>query len=91
MTPRKIELVVSGVVQGVGFRYYVYQRARQLGLVGTVRNLPDGRVQVVAEGARGELEILIKELTVGPRFASVQDVELKWSEPSGSYDGFDVQ
>jgi len=91
MSLQKVELLISGVVQGVGFRYYVYRVAQQLGVVGWVRNLPDGRVQVVAEGDRGLLEGLIEELKVGPRMASVRDVAAKWSESTGKYRSFDVQ
>ena len=91
MSLRKVELMISGVVQGVGFRYYVYRVAQQLGVVGWVRNLPDGRVQVLAEGDRGRLEGFIKELKIGPRAASVRDVVAKWSESTGKYHSFDVQ
>jgi acylphosphatase len=91
MTRQKLEAMISGVVQGVGFRYYVYRTACQLGLVGWARNLPDGRVQVVAEGDRGTLEIFIKELKVGPRFASITDIALRWGEPEGKYTSFGIQ
>jgi len=91
MSRQKLEATVSGVVQGVGFRYFVYRTARELGLVGWARNLPDGRVQVVAEGDRGTLEVFIKELKAGPRFASITDLALRWAEPEGKYTTFDVQ
>jgi len=91
MSRKKLEAVVSGMVQGVGFRYFVYRTARQLGLVGWARNLPDGRVQVVAEGDRGTLEVFVRELRVGPRFASISDIALRWAEPDGKYTTFDVR
>jgi len=84
-------MLISGVVQGIGYRYFVYRSARQLDLVGWVRNLPDGRVQAVAEGDRGVLEIFIKELKTGPRFASVHNIDLKWAEPTGQYTTFDIR
>jgi acylphosphatase len=91
MSLQKVELLISGVVQGVGFRYFVYRVAQQFGAVGWVRNLPDGRVQVVAEGDRGRLEGFIEELKVGPRAASVRDVTAKWFEATGKYHSFEVQ
>ena len=91
MSLQKAELVISGVVQGVGFRYFVYRIAQQLGVVGWVRNLPDGRVQVVAEGDRCLLESIIEELKVGPRMAHISNVAVKWSEATGKYRSFEVQ
>jgi acylphosphatase len=67
--------LISGMVQGVGFRYFVLNRARVLGVVGWVRNLPDGRVEVVGKGAREVLEVLQSALRDGPPHASVSDVE----------------
>jgi acylphosphatase len=62
---------VSGIVQGVGFRWFVRERARRLGLSGWVRNLPDGSVEVVAAGDDGQLELLKEQLRVGPPGAVV--------------------
>ena len=75
MSLHKVELLISGVVQGVGFSYFTYRIAQQLDLTGWVRNLPDGRVQVLAEGERAMLEDLIKQLRVGPRFGTVTGVD----------------
>ncbi len=58
---------ISGLVQGVGFRYYALRRAQERGVVGYVRNLPDGRVEVVAEGAEEALESLKGDLAGRPR------------------------
>lgn len=70
----RLHVRVSGVVQGVGFRWFVRERARRLGLAGWVRNLPDGSVEVVAEGDRGQLELLMGELRKGPQGARVDAV-----------------
>jgi acylphosphatase len=67
--------LVTGRVQGVGYRYFVLREAERLGLAGFARNLPDGRVEVVAEGAEevlGELEARLRD---GPSFASVAAVD----------------
>jgi acylphosphatase len=78
-------------VQGVGFRDFVYTRARFLGLSGYARNLPDGRsLEVLAEGPRDALEQLLDYLRRGPRSAAVQSVDVDWREPTGAYRGFGV-
>ena len=71
----QLHVRVTGLVQGVGFRWFVRERARRLGLAGWVRNLPDGSVEVAAEGDPGQLELLHGELMKGPRGASVDGVE----------------
>ena len=67
--------LVSGRVQGVGFRYYVSSRARALGLAGFVRNLPDGRVECAAGGDVRQLEALEGDLRAGPAMSRVTNVE----------------
>jgi len=67
--------LVSGRVQGVGFRWWVRSKAMELGLGGWVRNLPDGRVEVVAGGEAGALTVLEDGLQHGPRYALVEKVE----------------
>ena len=67
---------VVGMVQGVGFRWFVRERARRLGLAGWVRNLPDGSVEVLASGDPDQLELLRGELQRGPQGAVVQGLEL---------------
>ena len=79
---------VRGIVQGVGFRYFVRNTATSLGLDGEVRNRSDGTVEVVAEGERGPVEILIKALRVGPRYASVEGLDITWEEPRKDFSGF---
>lgn len=65
---------VSGVVQGVGYRYFAHREALRLDLTGYVKNLLDGRVEVYAIGPPGVLRMLREELERGPRGASVSDV-----------------
>lgn len=67
--------VVSGQVQGVGFRWFTARLAEQLGVAGWVSNLPDGRVEVVARGPAEALTRLDEALRAGPRMASVEGVE----------------
>ena len=86
-----LHAIVRGRVQGVNFRDFVYARAISLGLTGYVRNLPDMRsVEVVAEGQRERLELLVEHLKKGPRRARVDSVEVQWGEASGQYTQFGV-
>ncbi len=89
--PAAVRAVIRGRVQGIGFREYVLTRARFLGLSGYVRNLPDGRsVEVVAEGARPDIEQLLDYLREGPRMSRIDAVDAEWREATGAYDGFGV-
>jgi acylphosphatase len=87
----RLHAIVCGRVQGVSFRYYTQRRARELGLVGYVRNLWDGNVEVVAEGQRVPLEELLAFLHVGPRAAFVTRVDTQWSAPSSDFERFEVR
>ena len=71
---RELHVRVTGRVQGVGFRWFVRERARRLGLAGWVRNLRDGSVEVAAAGDQGQLDLLVGELRRGPQGAAVEDV-----------------
>jgi len=76
--------VVTGRVQGVGFRFFAQDRAREHGLSGSVRNLPDGSVEVEAEGARPALDAFLGELHQGPPAARVSDVAVRWQGAQGA-------
>jgi acylphosphatase len=80
---------VRGMVQGVGYRYFVRNTAKSMGLDGSVRNLADGSVEVVAEGDRGLVDSLIGQLRIGPRYADVEGVDVRWEEPKKDFRGFD--
>jgi acylphosphatase len=87
----RLHAIVRGRVQGVSFRYYTLNRARELGLAGYVRNLGDGSVEVVAEGARADLDQLLSFLRSGPRAAFVTDLETNWMQPTGGFSRFEVR
>lgn len=74
---------VDGWVQGVGFRWWVRALALKLGLVGSAANLPDGRVEIIAEGPRPALEELLAFLKGGHTPGRVASVSVRWSEPGG--------
>ena len=87
----RLEAVVHGRVQGVGYRLFVIRRASRLDLTGWVANEPSGRVRCLAEGARPSLEALVEDLREGPPGAWVDRVDTTWSLASGEFDGFDVR
>ncbi|RME24719.1 MAG: acylphosphatase [Deltaproteobacteria bacterium] len=88
--PVSMHLYIEGRVQGVFYRASARDEARRLGLSGWVKNLPDGRVELLAEGPRDRLEQLLAWCRQGPPAARVDDVTVEWGEYSGSYDGFEV-
>lgn len=91
MEKQRIEAVVCGYVQGVGFRAFARRQARALGLTGWVRNGVDGCVHVVAEGDRSDLLALVNALQRGPSEAEVQDVEVEWQPYGGAFADFEVR
>jgi len=86
----RIDLTVAGRVQGVAFRWSTVRQARALGLVGWVRNLPDGTVRLVAEGERPALEALLDWARRGPDHARVDDCQATWQQATGQYADFEV-
>lgn len=72
---------ITGVVQGVGFRWFVREKARRLGLSGWVRNLGDGSVEVAASGDQGQLDLLVGELKKGPPGAVVAQIHPESNAP----------
>ncbi len=89
--PKRLEVIVHGRVQGVGYRWYVVRLADSLGLGGWVANQDDGSVRCVAEGPRDGLETLLADLRAGPPGARVDRVSETWLAATGGFDGFDVR
>lgn len=90
LTNKRLRAVVQGRVQGVGFRYFAMERARELRLVGLCRNLSNGDVEVIAEGEEGPLEALLVALHQGPRAAHVEEVHAAWLPATGEFTAFRV-
>jgi acylphosphatase len=88
MQPVRLTAWVHGEVQGVGFRWWTRSQALALRLVGSARNMPDGRVEVVAEGARENCERLLVTLRSGNSPGRVDKVVERWSEARGGLRGF---
>ena len=91
MTKIALQILLSGRVQGVGFRYYARQYAGALGINGYVKNLYDGRVEVVAEGEKELVDRFIAALRRGPSFGNVEHVEIKSLPYENSYSTFSVE
>jgi len=67
--------IISGFVQGIGYRFFAMRAAARHQVLGTVRNLPDGRVEVLAEGDRDAMDEFKKDLATGPSMAEITDIE----------------
>jgi acylphosphatase len=84
------EIIVSGLVQGVGYRYFVQRNAMKLGLNGFTRNLCSGEVLTVIEGEKFLIEDLFNILKVGPPHAEVRYAAIKWSEYKNEFKTFEI-
>ena len=87
----RLHLVISGRVQGVGFRFSAYDEARDLALAGWVRNLPNGDVEIVAEGSRKNLQMLAAWAHLGPPSAHVTNVREVSSDFTGEFSDFRIR
>ena len=87
---KRVRVVVQGRVQGVGFRYFANDRARELQLTGIVRNLHNGGVEVIAEGEEGALEALVAGLKNGPVSARVEEAHVIWLPYENEFIGFRI-
>jgi acylphosphatase len=90
-TPNRLSVIVRGQVQGVFFRDFTRSQARNLGLTGYVRNVPEGPVEVVAEGPHESLIRLLEQIRVGPSRARVDGVDVQWGHHSGELERFEVR
>jgi acylphosphatase len=87
----RAHILVEGLVQGVGFRWFVARHAQGLGLKGYVKNMFDGSVEVEAEGDRSLVEELINHLKVGPRSAQVRDLHIEWLPLKNETKAFEIR
>ena len=87
----RAHLIISGRVQGVGFRWFVYNIAAALRLAGWAKNLADGRVEAVFEGEKEAVETAISECYKGSRSAIVSGIDADWDEKPEGFTSFDVR
>ena len=92
MAAEKIQkhIFLSGRVQGVGFRAFTRQQAAVLDIKGWVKNLADGRVEIIVQGEKPEVKEMISKLKEGPSFAKVEDIEINEEEPD-DFSGFKIK
>ena len=83
-------IFVLGFVQGVGFRRFIQKKAKELGLFGWVKNLPDGRVEILAQGSKDSIEQLIKIAEEGNIFSDVKDVVVNFEKGEQKLNDFSI-
>ena len=90
MARQRLHILYSGRVQGVGFRYTARVLACGFDVTGTVRNLPDGRVEIIAEGERVELDEFRKAVQDSELGSFIRHEDARWSEPTSGFRGFEI-
>lgn len=84
-------LTVCGRVQGVGYRWFIQQQATRLGLLGFVRNMPEGEVEIEVSGPPEKVEALVMEARKGPKFSDVTAVVRESTESDDAFDSFEIR
>ena len=93
MTDQEIQslhLLIEGQVQGVGYRYFVVECARDRNIRGWVRNLADGRVEIMAEGSKRDLALFLSKVEKGPSYSKIASIHRDWEKGAGKFEGFKV-
>jgi len=88
---KRVHIIISGYVQGVCFRYFTKIKARKLGVKGFVRNVPNGDVEVIAEGNEKEINELINFCRKGPLLSCVANLKFEYEKFKGEFDDFTVK
>jgi acylphosphatase len=86
----RVRVFAGGRVQGVAYRFYAEKCAARLGVTGWVRNLDDGRVEVLAEGSAGQIETFLERLREGPRLARVDEFDVRRETSTGEFADFRI-
>jgi acylphosphatase len=87
----RVHMFVSGLVQGVFFRDSIQRKALELGLTGWVRNLINGKVEIIAEGEKERIEELVEWTKEGPTTARVDNLDIEWQEYEGEFNSFGIR
>lgn len=91
MATQRKHLLISGLVQGVGYRMHTVRQAQHYQLNGWVRNLPDGRVEVIAEGDETQLNGFINWCSQGPHYAEVTNIDITTSPAHDEFADFEIR
>ncbi|WP_053361576.1 acylphosphatase [Bacillus sp. FJAT-27251] len=87
----QLQIVVTGKVQGVGYRYYAQMMAVQHGITGWVRNRPDGSVEMLTSGTKENLDLFLKEIRSGSPFSSVDEMRIEEKQHKERYNSFTIK
>ena len=87
---QRVHIIVTGIVQGVGYRYFAAEHARALQITGTVCNREDGAVEIQAEGRQSQLQAFLEQLRIGPRFGRVANIQAQWLPYQAEYQSFSI-
>ena len=90
MLNKRVHVYYEGLVQGIGFRFTAERRAISLGLKGWVKNLDDGRVEVLCEGEEQNIKVFLEKM-ISTFKAYIRDIDLEWADATGEYEGFDIR
>lgn len=88
---KRVHVFYSGNVQGVGFRYTVQDIAAKLGVHGWVKNLEDGRVEIIAEAEEKNLNEFLDKISKGSLGRYIKDADLTWEKPTKEFSDFDIK
>jgi acylphosphatase len=88
---KRAEIIVNGLVQGVGFRYFIIKNAEALDLKGYTKNLYTGEVLTVVEGSKVKIEELYKRIKIGPSHSSVKNCIIEWGEIKNEFTNFEIR
>ena len=91
MDLKRAEIIANGLVQGIGFRYFVYKNAIEIGLNGYVQNLGSGEVLTVVEGQIALIEDLFEKIKIGPSHAYVKNCNILWDEVKNEFNNFEIR
>ena len=87
---KRVKIIVTGVVQGVGYRYFCYKKAIELNINGFAKNLYNGNVEIDAEGNDGMIGDFLKEINIGPSYSSVKGLTITELKYEGKYTNFSI-
>lgn len=91
MTEKRVHIIVRGLVQGVGFRMFVHREASARNLAGWTRNLPDGTVEIEAQGNAGMVDELVKQSRIGPSRSQVNSIAVREIAPDNAENDFSIR
>ena len=87
----RAEIIANGLVQGVGFRYFILRNAESLGLKGYTKNLYSGEVFTLVEGDKGKIEDLFNKIKIGPSHSSVKNCKIFWQDFKNEFSSFEIK